>query len=82
MTQARTIRYLILGLPIGLIAGGVIAMIIYFREQADAAAKGGAYTRRDITRRDLQEHVEKLAKTIGPRHLGDPGRLNRDRRRM
>ncbi len=76
MTQARAIRFLILGLPIGLIAGGVIAMIIYFRDEADAAGKGGGYTRRDITRRDLQEHVEKLAKTIGPRHMGDPARLN------
>ena len=75
MTQARTIRLLILGLPLGLIIGGVIAMIIYFREQADAAGKGGGYTRRDITRKDLQSHVEKLSKTIGPRHMGDPDRM-------
>jgi len=77
MTQARAIRLFILGLPIGLIIGGIIAMIIYFREEAEAAGRnGGGYTRRDITRRDLQAHVEKLAKTIGPRHMGDPDRLN------
>ena len=76
MTQARTIRIFIIGLPVGLIIGGVLAMIIYFREQADASGKGGSYTRRDITRKDLQENVEKLAVSIGPRHLGDPDRLN------
>ncbi len=76
MTQARTIRFLIIGLPVGLIIGGVLAMIIYFREQEDTSVNGGSYTRRDITRKDLQEHVEKLAKVIGPRHMGDPDRLN------
>ena len=77
MTQARVIRLFILGLPIGLIVGGVIAMKIYFRENADAAAKAGhGYMRKAITRTDIESHVEVLAKMIGPRHMGAPDRLN------
>lgn len=77
MTQARTIRLLILGLPLGLILGTVVAMMLYFRDESDAAGKAGqGYGRRAITRRDIESHVETLAKTIGPRHMGAPDRLN------
>src|SRR5687768_13770548 len=77
MTQARTIRFLILGLPVGLIIGGVIAMKLYFRDDASAASKAGhGYMRKAITRTDIQSTVETLAKKIGPRHMGAPDRLN------
>lgn len=76
MNQARVIRLLMLGLPVGLIITTTIALVMYFRGEADAAGRGyGPHTRRDITRKDLQAHVEMLAKTIGPRHMGDPDRL-------
>jgi hypothetical protein len=77
MTQARVIRFLILGLPVGLIIGGIIAMRLYFRDDADSAAKAGhGYMRKAITRSDIQSHVEVLAGRIGPRHMGAPDRLN------
>lgn len=76
MTQARIIRLLMLGIPVGLIITTVIALVIYFRDDVEAAGRHGPHTRREITRKDLQAHVEKLAKEIGPRHLGDPDRLN------
>lgn len=77
MTQSRVIRYLILGLPIGLILGGVIAMILYFRDTADAAARNShGFMRKAITRKDIESHVNVLAKTIGARHAGAPARLD------
>lgn len=69
MTQARVIRFLIVGLPLGLIAGGVIAMKAYFREQSNPST-GFGYTRKAVSRTDIQSHVERLAKTIGPRAAG------------
>jgi Peptidase family M28 len=77
MTQARVIRVLIIGLPVGLIIGLVIAMRLYFRDEAAAEAEAArGYTSRPVSLADIKSHVEKLAGTIGPRHMGDPGRLN------
>jgi hypothetical protein len=75
MNQPRVIRFLLLGLPIGLIITSIIAMVIYFRGDADAAGKTGPHTKREITRKELQAHVEMLSKTIGPRHMGAPDAL-------
>ena len=75
MNQPRVIRYLLLGLPIGLIITSVIAMFIYYRKDPDADGKLGPHLRRDISRKELQSHVEVLAKTIGARHMGAPDKL-------
>lgn len=76
MTQSRILRFLILGLPAGLIAGGVIAMALYFRETAASSLQEGhGFMRKDISRKDIESHVQVLARTIGPRHAGSPDRL-------
>jgi hypothetical protein len=77
MKQPTVVRLFILGLPIGLIIGGVIAMILYFRDEDAALADASrGFLRKPVTRPDIQSHVEVLAKTIGPRHAGVPARLN------
>ena len=75
MNQPRTVRLFILGLPIGLIVGGIIAMILYFRDEADASGKVPGHTRREITRKELEAHVVMLSGKIGPRHMGAPDAL-------
>ena len=75
MSQARIIRFLILGLPVGLTITTVIALMIYFRRDADAAGRSGPLLRREISRKNLQSHVEMLATKIGPRHAGAPDAL-------
>ena len=75
MTQPRVIKFLILGLPVGLIITTVIALMIYFRKDADAAGRSGPLFRREITRKSLQAHVDMLATKIGPRHAGAPDAL-------
>ncbi len=76
MTQPKVIRLLILGLPVGLLVGGIIAMILYFRDEASAAARSArGDNSQPVSRRELLAHVRTLAKTIGPRHLGAPAQL-------
>lgn len=75
MTQARVIRFLMLGLPIGLIITTIIALVWYFRREAEASGRLGPHLRREITRKSLETHVKKLANEIGPRHLGNPDKL-------
>lgn len=75
MTQPRVIRLFMLGLPIGLVISTVIWLTAYFRKDAEAAGHSGPHLRREITRKNLHEYVEMLAKKIGPRHLGAPEKL-------
>src|SRR5436190_5881774 len=74
MTQAGIIRLFIIGLPVGLIAGGIVAMKLYFKEQRSPNT-GFGHVRKAVNRADLQGHVEMLARTIGSRHAGTPDRL-------
>jgi hypothetical protein len=67
MTQAGIIRFLIIGLPVGLIAGGVIAMKVYYKEQRTPNT-GFGHVRKLVNRAEIQSHVEMLAGTIGSRH--------------
>jgi hypothetical protein len=72
----RLIRYLILGLPIGLIITSIIAMVIYFRlEERDRARSGRPVTRQPVDRAELASQVRMLGETIGERHAGKPDRL-------
>jgi len=75
MTQSRVIRLFIIGIPIGLMVTTAIALVVHFRGE-ERGGHSGPRMRRDISRKELQEHVEMLAKKIGPRHLGEPDKLS------
>lgn len=73
MTQQRVVRIFILGLPIGLIIGGVIAMVLYFRDDASKADHG--HSPRAVSRDEIESQVNMLSKMIGSRQMGEPVRL-------
>ncbi len=76
LTPQQTVRFLILGLPIGLIGTGILAMFIYFKVDAVREERSNrVLVRRPLSGEDLQAHVRTLASGIGPRHAGLPEAL-------
>ena len=77
LTPQQTVRFLILGLPIGLILTGILAMFIYFRiDDVRESEESRVPVRRPLTETDLKAHVRTLAVGIGPRHAGVPEALS------
>ncbi len=74
MTQASVVRFLILGLPVGLIAGVVAAMSIYTKER-NAPKSNFGHVNRPVQRDELKRNVEMMANTIGSRHATEPDRV-------
>lgn len=74
MKQATVLRWCLLGLPIGLIIGGIASFGIWFhlRGQAERYDQAlAAMLRQPVTRQALERHVQVLASTIGERHMGE-----------
>lgn len=74
MTQATVVRWCLLGLPIGLILGGIASFGIWFhlRSQAERYdAVLATMLRQPVTQQALERHVQVLASTIGERHMGE-----------
>lgn len=77
LTPQQTVRFLILGLPIGLILSGIAAMFIYFRVDAVREERDSRIpVSRPLNEADLRAHVRTLATGIGPRHAGVPETLS------
>lgn len=77
LTPQQTVRFLILGLPIGLILSGILAMFIYFRIDAVRESQETRVpVRRPLDEADLKSHVRTLAAGIGQRHAGVPEALS------
>jgi len=81
LTPQQTIRFFILGLPLGLIASGIFAMWIYFRVDAVRQQRTNrAPLRRALNEADLRAYVHTLSVGIGPRHAGAPETLSSARK--
>ncbi len=77
LTPQQTVRFFILGLPIGLILTGILAMFIYFRiDDVREENSSRVPVRRPLAEADLREYVRVLAGGIGPRHAGAPETLS------
>ena len=77
LSPQQTVRVFILGLPIGLILSGILAMFIYFRVDAIREQNADRVPiRRALNDADLRAHVRTLAAGIGPRHAGVPETLS------
>lgn len=77
LTPQQTVRLLILGLPIGLIITGIIAMIIYFKvDDIRASQDQRSPVRRLLAEADLRDYVRTFASGIGSRHAGNPETLS------
>src|SRR4051794_16008095 len=76
MTSPGAVRFYILGLPVGLLISGIIAMIIYFRIEArEESLSARVPVRRPVTQAELESQVRTLSAAIGPRHAGAAGSL-------
>lgn len=76
MTSPRAVRFFILGMPIGLIITGIIAMFLYFHfEEKEAQLSTRVPVRRPVSQADLEGHVRTFATAIGSRHSGAPAEL-------
>lgn len=77
LTPQQTVRFFILGLPIGLILTGILAMFIYFRiDDVQEENSSRVPVRRPLAEADLRAYVRTLAGAIGPRHAGAPETLS------
>ena len=77
LTPQQTVRFFILGLPIGLIFTGIIAMFIYFRiDTVRDDAERRVIVSKALNETDLRAQVKTLAAGIGPRHAGLPETLS------
>ena len=77
LTPQQTVRFLILGLPIGLILSGILAMFIYYRVDAVHEERSSRVpVRRLLNEADLRAQVRTLAAGIGSRHAGVPETLS------
>lgn len=81
LTPQQTVRFIILGLPLGLIGSGILAMFVYFRVDAVRTQRlNRAPLRRVVNEADLRAYVHTLASGIGPRHAGAPETLSSARK--
>ncbi|MES2468116.1 MAG: M28 family peptidase [Verrucomicrobiota bacterium] len=77
LTPQQTVRFLILGLPIGLILTGTLAMFIYFKvDEVHEEQSSRVPVRRLLNDADLRAQVRTLAAGIGSRHAGVPETLS------
>ena len=77
LTPQQTVRFFILGLPIGLILSGIAAMFIYFRiDSVRDDADRRVVVRKALNEADLRAQVKTLAGGIGARHAGVPETLS------
>ncbi len=83
MKEGAPIRFMVLGLPIGLLILGVLSMLFTYSRR-DAAPldpneaerlEAAALKRRPVSREDLANSLEILTRRIGERHLGKPEAL-------
>lgn len=73
LTPQQTVRLLILGLPVGLIITGIIAMFVYFRvDRVREERESRTLVSKPLNEADLKSGVHTLAAAIGPRHAGVP----------
>ena len=73
MTQASVVRLFLLGLPIGLIVGGIASFGIWFHLRGKAERYDtilATMLRQPVNQQSLERHVRVLADTIGERHMG------------
>jgi len=83
MKEGRLIRFLIVGLPAGLLLLGVFSMVNshFYDRQSDLDPNeeirldAASLNRRPVNREDLGKSLEILATRIGERHLGKPEQL-------
>lgn len=76
MTPQQTVRFFILGLPIGLILTGILAMFIYFRvDDVREERERRVPVSRPLNEADLRASVTTFSSGIGPRHPGAPETL-------
>lgn len=72
-TQPQIIRFLILGLPSGLIITGVIAMFVYFRlDKKRTEIESRILVSKAVNEADLRASVHTLSAAIGPRTTAVP----------
>lgn len=77
LTPQQTVRFFILGLPIGLILSGIIAMFIYFRvDRVREHNEARVLVSKPLSENDLRSHVRTFAAGIGSRHSGVPETLS------
>ena len=83
MSQRLVIRMLLIGLPAGLIALGIVAIILYYRPSGSVAGGSAAGTvsgsahRRTISADDLRSYVRIVSEEFGPRPVEDAAKLAR-----
>ena len=72
MTEGRTVRILLVGLPLSLVALGAVTMVYYFRSGVSVAGDGATQglMRKKVEKADLVTYVETLSTKIGERRLG------------
>lgn len=78
MTQAAVVRLFLLGLPVGLIVGGIASFGIWFHLRGKAERYDtilATMLRQPVNQEALERHVTVLAGTIGERHMGRFGNL-------
>lgn len=72
-TQPQVIRFLILGLPTGLIITGVIAMFVYFKlDRKREQLESRTLVSKAVNEADLRAAVHTLSAAIGPRPTAVP----------
>jgi len=77
LTTQQTVRFFILGLPIGLILSGIVAMFIYFEiDDVRDDAERRVVVSKALNEADLRAQVKTLASGIGSRHAGVPETLS------
>jgi hypothetical protein len=78
MTQRTLVRIFLLGLPIGTVVFSACSLWLHFRSEAQKKKNvSGSSMKKEISSKDLEFYVKRLAADIGPRHLGQAGSLRR-----
>ena len=76
LTPQQTVRFFILGLPIGLVITGIAAMFIYFKvDTVREREESRVILSKALNETDLRAQVQVLAGGIGARHAGAPETL-------